>query len=89
MEAQLVQSPIPEDAAEEMRDAQWLSAIRQHDTDEADFTQDGRYVGGALELSRILEDRVKHEPGRFAALVLKFPDHANPMLLRSGPARDQ
>ena len=77
MEAQWAQSPIPEEAAKEMNDAQWLSAIQQHDTDEREFTQDGDYVGGARELSRILEDRVKQEPKRFAELVLKFPDHTN------------
>ena len=77
MEAQWAQSPIPEDAAKEMNDAQWLSAIHQHDTDERGFTQDGDYVGGARELSRILEGRVKQDPKRFAELVLKFPDHTN------------
>ena len=28
-------------------------------------------------MSRVIEDRVKQEPERFAELVLKFPDHAN------------
>lgn len=77
MEVQLAQPPIPEDATEKMNDAQWLSAIHQHDTDERDFTRDGHYIGGALELSRLLEKRVKNEPRRFAELVLQFPDHAN------------
>lgn len=77
MEAQFAQSPIPEDATEKMSDEQWLSAIHHHDTDERDFTQDGHYVGGALELSRLLEKRVKNDPRRFAELVLKFPDHTN------------
>ena len=78
MEAQLAQPPIPEDATKRMSDEQWLSAIHQHDTDEREFTQDGQYIGGALELSRLLENRVKNEPRRFAELVLRFPDHANP-----------
>ena len=78
MEFQRIQPPIPEDAAQKMSNKHWLSAIRKHDTDCDDFTQDGRYVGGALELSRLLEDRVKHEPMRFAELILKFPDQANP-----------
>ena len=77
MEAQSAQPPIPEDAAEKMSDEHWLSAIHHHDTDTHEFTQDGDFVGGARELSRILEDRVKLEPKRFAKLVLKFPDHAN------------
>ena len=78
MEVQRAQSPIPEDGAKKMSDEQWLSAIHQHDTDDREFTQDDHYVGGALELSRVLEDRVKREPRRFAELILKFPDHANP-----------
>ena len=59
MEAQLAQPPIPEDATEKMSDEQWLSAIRHHDTDTHEFTQDGDFVGGALELSRLLEKRGK------------------------------
>ena len=78
IEAQWAQSPIPEDAAEKMSDEQWLSAIHKHDTDDREFAQDGHYVGGALELSRILENRAKDEPKRFAELVLRFSDHANP-----------
>ena len=78
MEGHWAQSPIPDDAAEVMSDEQWLSAIRKHDTDDHKFTQDDLYVGGALELSRLLEDRIKSEPRRFAELILKFPDHANP-----------
>ena len=78
MRAQGAQPPIPTDVLEEMTDEQWLAAIQQHDTDKHEFTQDGRLVGGALELSRVLEDRVKHEPERFVELVLKFPDHVNP-----------
>ena len=78
-EFQRVQPPIPEDAAQKMSNTQWLSAIRKHNTDCDSFTQDGRYVGGALELSRVLEERAKDEPRRFAELVLRFPDHANPL----------
>ena len=77
MMAEWIPSPISEHAAEKMSDDQWLSAIRQHDANEHDNTVDGRIVGGALELSRVLEDRVKQEPERFAELVLKFPDNAN------------
>ena len=53
MEAQLVQPPIPESAAEKMSDEQWLSSIHKYDTDDRDFTQDDHFVGGALELSRV------------------------------------
>ena len=78
MKAQIVESPIPENAAERMSDEQWLSAIRRYDTDRSDFTQDGRFVGGAHELARVLEGEVKREPERFAELIMKFPDRANP-----------
>ena len=78
MKAQWAQSPIPVDAVEVMSDEQWLSAIRQHDADTHEFTQDGEFVGGALELSRILENEVKQNPERFTELVSAFPDDANP-----------
>ncbi len=77
-ELQAAQPPIPEDAAAEMNDEQWLSAIHKYDADDREFMQDDTYVGGALELSRVLEDRVKDDPRRFAELVLHFPDYANP-----------
>ncbi len=77
-EAQRVQSPIPEDAADRMSDEHWLSAIRRYDTGRSNFRQDGRLFGGAHELSRVLESEVKRDPGRFAELVLRFPDRANP-----------
>ena len=79
MTVQQAHSPIPLDVIENMSDEEWLSAICQHDADEHQFTQDGRFVGGARELSRDLEEKVKHDPGRFAQLVLKFPDDANPL----------
>ena len=37
--------------------------------------------GGALELARVLEARVKEQPDRFARLSLKFPADANPVYL--------
>ena len=37
--------------------------------------------GGALELARVLETRVKEQPDRFALLSLKFPADANPVYL--------
>ena len=78
MIVEAVRSPIPDDAAEKMTDEQWLTAIRQHDSDGHWVGQDGHFVGGAVELSRVLENQVKQEPERFAELVLRFPDYANP-----------
>ena len=78
MKAEWVPSPIPEHAADKMSDDQWLSAILQHANERLGIRQDGHLTGGALELSRILENGVKKEPRRFAELALKFPDDANP-----------
>ena len=79
MEVQQVQSPIPSNAATKMSDAQWLTAIRRYDVDRHNTTLDGQFVGGALELSRSLEDEVKLDPGRFAKFVLALPDDVNPL----------
>ena len=78
MKAEWVPSPIPEHAAEKMNDEQWLSAIRQYDSERPGVGQDGHLIGGAPQLSRILEDHVRQEPKRFAELALQFPDDVNP-----------
>ena len=78
MKAERVPPPIPEQTAEKMSDDQWLSAIRQYDSEGSGVGQDGRFIGGAHELSQVLENQVKQEPERFAELVLAFPDDANP-----------
>ena len=75
--AEWVPSPIPEQSAKRMSDDQWLSAIRQHDGEGLTVGQGGHFVGGAYELSRVLENQVKQEPKRFAELLLDFPDDAN------------
>ena len=76
MRTGIVQSPIPDNAAEMMSDEQWLEAIRQHDTERGNW-QRGPFVGGANELARVLENQVRQDPLRFAELVLRFPDDAN------------
>ncbi len=78
MKAQWVPPPIPEQAAEKMSDDQWLSAIRQYGREGSGVRQDGHVIGGAHELSQVLENQVKQEPERFTELVLAFPDDANP-----------
>ena len=78
MKAEEVPSPIPEQKAEKMTDGQWLSAIHQHDDERAGIGRDGHLIGGARELSRVLENQVKQEPRRFAELLSEFPDDANP-----------
>ena len=78
MKAERVPPPIPEQTAEKLSNDQWLSAIRQYDSERSGVGQDGHFIGGAHELSRVLENQVKQEPQRFAELVLEFPDDANP-----------
>ena len=78
MEVEVVTSPIPQQAVEKMSDGQWLSAIRQYDSERPEVGQDGHLKGGAHQLSQVLEDQVKQEPERFAKLVMEFPDDANP-----------
>ena len=77
MKAEWVPSPIHEQAAEKMTDDQWLSAIHQYDSERPGVGQDGHFMGGAPQLSQVLENQVSQEPKRFAELVLKFPDDAN------------
>ncbi len=73
-----VGSPIPETAAAKMSDDHWLQAIDQYDSDalETKVTSEG-LVGGATELSRVLEAQAKENPRRFAALACRFPDDTN------------
>ena len=74
MEATQIQSPIREDAAQKMNDEQWLSAMTQYDSDALGFDRYGEPIGGALELSRVLEEQTKSNPTRFAALAQRLPD---------------
>jgi hypothetical protein len=79
-EAWLVESPIPQDAADKMTDEQWLRAIaRYDDNDDAGtrFQRTGKLIGGANQLSSLLKNQVKKETARFAGLIQKFPDNAN------------
>ena len=78
-----VRSPIEKDATDKMTDKQWLRAIAKYRSDNRmDWTNSGDGLkGGALELARVLEQRVKEEPKRFGLLSLKFPVDANPFYL--------
>jgi len=79
IQAGFVGSPVPQSAADNMTDEQWLSAIARYDNDKPEswLQRNGELVGGAGELSRILENQVKKEPARFAFLLLRFPDNTN------------
>ena len=79
----LVGSPIEKDATDKMTDDQWLRAIPKYCSDDPmDWHRSGDELkGGALELARDLEQRVKEEPKRFGLLSLRFPVDANPLYL--------
>ena len=71
--AQLVGSPIGDDAAVHMSDHDWMRALRKHTHDEANWN--GHHlVGGALELARLLGSRAKDMPERFSNLALRFSE---------------
>ena len=80
LEAVWVGSPIEKSAAEKMTDEQWLRAIKKYDSEEM-HNWENLEKGGALELARTLEERVKEEPERFAHLSLRFPVDTNPVYL--------
>jgi hypothetical protein len=77
-QAWLIKSPIPEKAADKMTNEQWLRAIARYDYDDAGsrFERTGEVIGGAYQLSSLLESQVKKEPVRFAELIWRFPNNA-------------
>ncbi len=79
IEARLVGSPIPQEAAEKMTDKQWLTAISEYDYDDGGsrFERTGELIGGAFQLASLLEKQVKQNPVRFANLIENFPEGAN------------
>ena len=81
IKATFVRSPIDEAAAERMTDGQWLRAIAKYPSGHGiDFSGE-EPRGGALELARMLGERVNEDPDRFARLGLRFPADANPVYL--------
>ena len=78
--AGMVLSPIDKSAADLMTDDQWLRATDKYREDRK-YTAADPLKGGALELARVLETRVKEQPDRFARLSLKFLADANPVYL--------
>ena len=65
---QAVISPIPPEALPHMSDTHWLSAMAKY-SGVRSAMREGRFVGGALELSRDLERLVREDPGRFSSLA--------------------
>ncbi len=68
-------SPISQAAGSKMTDDQWLKAMAKYDSDSTNWDT---FTGGARELSRVLQERVKDEPARFARLALKMSADLNP-----------
>ena len=76
-----VVAPIEERATLVMTDKQWLRAIAKYPSENRiDYSGD-QPRGGAYELARALQARVKEDPNRFARLALRFPADANPVYL--------
>lgn len=79
IEVNIVGSPIPQKATKKMTDRQWLKAISKYDYNDGGtrFQRNGELIGGAHQLSSLLESQAKDEPARFASLIWQFPDNAN------------
>ena len=76
-----IRSPIGKSATDRMTDDQWLSAIVKFRSEHPPHSPRDDLKGGALELARVLEARVKEEPDRFVRLSLRIPTDSNPMYL--------
>lgn len=72
-----VGSPIEEEAAKRMTDAQWLGAIAKYDSEDRHYDFDHPERGGALELARMLQKFTEEQPARFATLALQFPSNSH------------
>ena len=71
-----VGSPIPEASARQMSDDNWLSAMERHSVEDSPRSVDF-WIGGAVELSHVLEAETKEYPERFANLVHRMSDEIN------------
>lgn len=69
--AQIVSSPIPEDASTRMTDDNWLQALQRYDQEGPNWNGHD-FTGGSIELARTLGRRAKGNPDRFARLALRF-----------------
>ena len=72
MKAGIVGSPISASESEKLTDEQWLKAVTRYATDDWRYGDD-EIVGGAHQLSQVLEESVKKEPARFARLARSSP----------------
>ena len=77
MEWARVVSPIPESAARKMNDEEWLGAIKRYSSESSSGGPGKFLVGGAYELSQLLQAQTKENPARFANLIHRIPDDSN------------
>ena len=80
---QRVRSPISEADAAGMDDAAWLRELPKYTDERPNWLPGGEPVGGAEELSRVLERQVERDPSRFANLVTLFPDELHPAYFKA------
>ena len=77
IEGGFVGPPIPESSAGKMNDNEWLGAIQRYSSDSPRIEPGKLLVGGAHQLSQILERQTREGPERFAKLIHGIPDEAN------------
>ena len=78
-----VGSPISESKARKMQNSHWLRAMQKYSSDRSSVDRRGKIVGGAFELSRVLETLTREAPARFAALAHHIPDDADSAYLEA------
>ncbi len=76
----IVRSPINEESAQRMSDDNWLSAMRAHDSERGtrNLRRDNFLIGGAHQLSGVLERLARTDKPRFAKLALRMDEHILP-----------
>ncbi len=71
----VIGSPIAPDAAQHMSDNNWLQAMAKHAGERENWRT---FTGGARELSHVLREETKKDPGRFARLARRLTADINP-----------
>ena len=75
-----VHSPIAPDRAAHMSDDAWISAFGGMGEGDRGWSEWG-FRGGAYELARVLQARVKQQPDRFVELASRMPATADPSFI--------
>ena len=81
LKAEVVGPPISPSESENMTDDQWLNAVKRYSTG-VSWDRGGELVGGAHQLSQVLEESVKKDPERFARLAMRFDGSMNPAYMQ-------